>query len=334
MKKRIAILVALVLTLSLVFAVTASAQKAKNLNMAITASETSSWYVGAVRFKEIIEEKTEGRYTISIFPNEQLAGGDQQRGVEMIYTGESDVDLHSTMIHSNIEPKLAAISMPFMYKSLDEVDEKLINNETAMAAVAKLVEDKGIVLLGIGENGFRQLTNSKHTIKVPADLDKMKIRVPNIQLNLDIFRALGADPTAMAWGEVYTSLQQKTIDGQENPLDTIRSNNVQEVQKFMSLWNYSYDPLLLTVSGQLWESLSDADKAIFKEAGAAAMEEQRNVTRERNVALEKEFADGGMEVYSNTDEEKDAFKAELTDLIKTYEEKLGKDLLTALGYYE
>lgn len=332
--KKIAILMALLLTMSLAFAVTASAQKATNLNMAITASETSSWYEGAKIFKQIIEEKTEGRYTVTLFPNEQLAGGDQQRGVEMVYTGESQVDLHSTMIHSNIEPRLAAISMPFMYKSLEEVDAKLINNETAMAAVAKLVEDKGIVLLGIGENGFRQVTNSKHTIKSPDDLLRMKIRVPNIKLNLDIFRALGADPTAMAFGEVYTALQQGTIDGQENPLDTIRSNNIQEVQKFISMWNYSYDPILLSVSGQLWASLSDEDKAIFEEAGKAAMEQQRTITRERNVALEKEFADSGMEVYYNTDEEKDAFKAMLTDLIATYEKELGKELLTALGYYD
>lgn len=332
--KKIAILMALLLTLSLAFAVTASAQKATNLNMAITASETSSWYEGAKIFKQIIEEKTEGRYTVTLFPNEQLAGGDQQRGVEMVYTGESQVDLHSTMIHSNIEPRLAAISMPFMYKSLEEVDAKLINNETAMAAVAKLVEDKGIVLLGIGENGFRQVTNSKHTIKNPDDLLRMKIRVPNIKLNLDIFRALGADPTAMAFGEVYTALQQGTIDGQENPLDTIRSNNIQEVQKFISMWNYSYDPILLSVSGQLWASLSDEDKAIFEEAGKVAMEKQRTITRERNVALEKEFADSGMEVYYNTDEEKDAFKAMLTDLIATYEKELGKELLTALGYYD
>ncbi len=332
--KKIAILMALLLTMSLAFAVTASAQKATNLNMAITASETSSWYEGAKIFKQIIEEKTEGRYTVTLFPNEQLAGGDQQRGVEMVYTGESQVDLHSTMIHSNIEPRLAAISMPFMYKSLEEVDAKLINNETAMAAVAKLVEDKGIVLLGIGENGFRQVTNSKHTIKSPDDLLRMKIRVPNIKLNLDIFRALGADPTAMAFAEVYTALQQGTIDGQENPLDTIRSNNIQEVQKFISMWNYSYDPILLSVSGQLWASLSDEDKAIFEEAGKVAMEKQRTITRERNVALEKEFADSGMEVYYNTDEEKDAFKAMLTDLIATYEKELGKELLTALGYYD
>ncbi|MGI6687939.1 MAG: DctP family TRAP transporter solute-binding subunit [Christensenellales bacterium] len=334
MKKRIAILVALMLTLSLVFAVTASAQKAKNLNMAITASETSSWYEGGKVFKQIVEEKTEGRYTVTLFPNEQLAGGDQQRGVEMVYTGESDVDLHSSMLHANIEPKLTAISLPFAYSSLEDVDKKLIYNEEAMAAVSDLVGVKGPVLLGIGENGFRQLTNSKHAVKTPEDLNKLKIRVPNTPLFLDIFRALGADPTAMAWAEVYTALQQKTIDGQENPLDTIKSGNVQEVQKYLSIWNYTYDPLLLTVSQQLWDSLSDEDKGIFREAGLKAMEEQRRITRERNAALEKEFADGGMEVYTLTEAEMQAFKDKLTDLTKSYEEKMGKDLLTILGYYD
>ncbi len=100
------------------------------------------------------------------------------------------------------------------------------------------------------------------------------------------------------------------------------------------MWNYSYDPILLSVSKNLWDSLSDEDKAIFKDAGLKAMEEQRKVTRERNVALEKEFADAGIEVTYLTDDEKQAFKDKLTDLIKTYEEKLGKELLTTLGYYE
>ncbi|HSK67893.1 MAG TPA: DctP family TRAP transporter solute-binding subunit [Candidatus Limnocylindria bacterium] len=331
MKKRIALIALLLVAALMTGIATASAA---TLKMAITASETSSWYAGAKIFKQIVEEKTNGRYTVELYPNEQLASGNQQRGVEMLYTGETDVDLHSTMIHSNIEPKLAAISMPFAYKTLEEVDAKLINDETALAAIRELVESKGAVLLGIGENGFRQITNSKREIRTPADLERLKIRVPNIQLNLDIFRALGADPTAMAFGEVYTALQQGTIDGQENPLDTIRSNNIQEVQKFISLWNYSYDPILLAVSQDLWNSLSDADKAIFQEAGQKAMEEQRTITRARNVALEKEFADAGLKVSYLTDAEKQAFKDALGDLIKTYEEKLGKDLLTALHYYD
>lgn len=303
----------------------------KELRMAITASETSAWYFGAEIFKKAIEEKTD--YTVTLFANEQLGGGDQVRGVEMIYAGESDVDLHSTIIHSNIDERFAAISMPFLYGSLEEVDEKLINNQKAVDALFAIVREKGAEPLAIFENGFRQLTNSKRPVNGVADMLDLKVRVPGMSMYIDLFRALGASPGAMAFSEVYTALSQGTIDGQENPLDTIRSNKIQEVQKYLTMWNYSYDPILLTVSKDVWSGLTEDEKKIFQEAATSAAEQQRAETRKRDGEILKEFEEK-LEVNTITEEARKEFRDKLADFTKTYEDKFGKELLTNLGYYD
>ena len=303
----------------------------KELRMAITASETSAWYYGAEIFKNLVEEKTD--YTVKLFPNEQLGGGDQVNGVTMIYNGESDVDLHSTIIHSNIDPRFAAISLPFAYKDLADVDARLINNEKATETLFSLVEEKGAVPLALFENGFRQITNSKKPIEKVEDLLDMKVRVPGMSMYIDLFTALKASPTAMAFSEVYTALQQGTIDGQENPLDTIKSNNIHEVQKYLTVWNYSYDPLILSVSKQVWDGLTEEEKTIFKEAAEEAGKQQRDETRRRDAEILKEF-EASMEVNVLSDEAKDGFKGMMKDFLDKYKKEYGEDFLKDLGVIE
>ena len=295
--------------------------------------ESYPHHIAAVEYlKPYIERESGGRIAVELFPNSQL-GGDRQL-CEAVQIGSLEMAFPSTTILAGFVPELGLLDLPFLFATRDDVYKVVDINGPVGSVLARKAREQGIYLLGYADLGFMNLTNSARPITTPEDAKGIKIRVMENPVYIDTAMALGCSPITMAFGEVYTALQQGTIDGQENPLDTIRSNNIQEVQKFISMWNYSYDPILLSVSGQLWASLSDEDKAIFEEAGKAAMEQQRTITRERNVALEKEFADSGMEVYYNTDEEKDAFKAMLTDLIATYEKELGKELLTALGYYD
>lgn len=303
----------------------------KELRMAITASETSAWYYGAEIFKDIIEEKTD--YTVRLFANEQLGGGDQVRGVEMIYNGESDLDLHSNIIHSNIDKRFAAISLPFVYQNLDEVDERFYNNEDAVNALFDLVKENGAQPLGLFENGFRQLTNSQHPVTSVADMLDLKVRVPGMNMYIDLFTELGASPTAMAFSEVYTALQQSTIDGQENPLDTIKSNNIQEVQDYLTVWNYSYDLIILSVSQNVWDDLTDEEKVIFQEAGVEAGEKQREETRRRDGEILKEF-EASMEVNELSDDAYNEFKSHLQPFLEKYTQEYGEDFLRGLGIIE
>ena len=307
------------------------AAKTTELRMNITTAETSVWFVVAREFKRIVEEKSEGRFKISLFGNEQLSGGDLVKGIEMIFTGVTDLDIHSSINMTGFEPKLTVITMPWLFpKGYESVDELFFNGPGAKY-FTDLIEKKNVKVLGFGENGFRQLTNSKRAVRSPEDMKQLKIRTPPIAMYVDLFKLFGADPTVMSFSEVFTALQQGTIDGQENPLDTIRAGKIQEVQKYISMWYYSYDPIVLSVSNKVWKSLSDADKALFLEAGQQAcktqIEESRNLDKQNLELFAKQ-----MEVIDLTPEEVKAFQVAAEPIYKTYKDKLGEDAFSVFGY--
>ena len=314
----------------------AGGAKAKpvTLKMNVTTAESSVWHVGAKAFKKAVEEKTGGRYIIQSYGNEQLSAGDQAKGAEMLFNGATDCDLHSTMILSNVVSKLAVVSMPWIfpngYKSVDEA----IFNKGAKGAefMKKEINAKGAHALAFGENGFRQITNNVRPITKPEDLAGMKIRIPAIAILVDVFRALKTDPTQMPFSECFTALQQGAIDGQENPYDTIRSAKLQEVQKYMTIWNYCYDPITLSVSGKVWKSLSDADKKIFEDAAVAAMAEQVKASRALDASIIKQFKDGGMKVNELDKASIDQMKEAMKPVYAKYKDKFGVEAFTAFGY--
>ena len=308
--------------------------KAIDLKMAITPSETSVWMVAAEEFKAAVEEQTEGRYTVSLYPNEQLAAGDQTKGVEMLFNNTTDVDLHSSMIISNVVPELSVISMPWLFPNgYDSVDEYIFNDgSTGGEFIKAAIEAKGAHVIGIGENGFRQITNSKRPITSAADMSMLKVRIPAISILVDVFKELGADPSQMPFGEVFTALQQGAIDGQENPYDTIRSAKLQEVQKYMTIWNYCYDPIVLSVSGNIWNSLSDEDKAIFEAAGKEACAAQVAASRAMDAEIIEEFKGVGVEVNELSPEAIEEMKVVMVPVYDKYIAEFGADAFAAFGY--
>ncbi len=309
----------------------APAVDAKTLKLSITISENSTWYEGAMRFKEIIEEETEGRYLVDIYPNEQLAGGNQMKGIENVQTGVTDVDIHSTIVYTIVDERFTALNMPWMIPTYEEADAA-INGEGG-EMIFEIARDNGVIPLALGESGYRQFTNNVRPITKPSDLEALKIRVPGIKMFLDLFGMLGADPTAMNFAEVFTALQQGTIDGQENPVDIISSSKLDEVQKYLTLSNYVYDALLMSVSTNLWDSLSDEDKAIFEAAGQEAMayqKERARIVNDEKVAALSET----MEVNELSAEEIAVFQDAMVPLYEQWVEILGMDLMKAFGYQE
>jgi len=331
MKKIIGIAVSIVLFVG-VYANTATAQKARDLKLSVTTSETSSWYYGAEKFKNLVEQRTNGRFKISIYPNEQLASGDQIKTLEMLYRGTNELDIHSAMIHNNMEPKLTACFMPWMFtEGYASVDKYVFNNGTGGQMIKKLISDKGAVPLALGENGFRQITNNKLAIHKPADFKNMKFRVPGVTVLVDLYKMLGADPISMSFTEVFTALQNNTIDGQENPLGIIQSSKLYEVQKFLTIANYSYDPIVLSASKRFWNTLSEADKKIFQQAAEEAMIEQVKYTREQDKLVISDLQKR-MKTNNLTQAEIAAFQAALAPLYKQYMDKYGAELFAAFGY--
>lgn len=292
----------------------------------ITTGNTSTWYEGAEEFARILDEESDGRMQVNIVTNEQLSGGDPAAGVEQLMDGEKAFSLNSTIIYAGLDERWGAVNAPFLYTDLNQVDA---NRDRIVEAYQELGAEAGVQVLGLAESGFRQITNSVRPITAPEDLDAIKMRIPGIGLFTDVYRELGANPTTMNWSEVFTALQQGTIEGQENPIDIIYSSGLDEVQDHLSIWNYSYDPLILGINKELYDSLSDEDKQIVDDAATAAVDLQISNNREKEAEQLEELKET-MEVIELSPEETQAFRDAVTPLYDEYTDVWGEDMVNAL----
>ena len=338
MKKVLALVLAVVMLVPLLVGCGGSnngnnggSDKPIELRFANTQAQTGNWAIASETFKKEIEEKSNGRYIISVYYSDQLSGGDLVKGWEQVMTGEVDLDFRSIMNATSFEPRLLVMTMPWLFTSYDDVDRIIFNGEGGKA-MSELLEAKGAHVLAFGENGFRQLTNNKRPVHTPEDMKNLKIRIPPNNLYISLFKKLGADPVNMSFSEVYTALQQNTVDGEENPWGTIKSANIQEVQKYCTVWNYSYDATALSINKKLWDKLSDADKAMFEEAAKKACQAEIDLSRASDADIRAEFEAGGMEINDLTADEIKAFQEICKPLYEEFREQIGDDLYAAFGY--
>lgn len=301
--------------------------KEYDLKMSVTVSDSSTWYEAAQKLKEDLAEESDGRINLEIFANEQLSGGDSGKAVEGLSKGTIDLTFNSTIIYSILDERFGVASAPFLFSNLEEVDG--VFNGEGGEKLKEVLSEKGVHALGYGQNGFRQLTNSVREVKSPDDIAGLKLRIPGIQMYTDLYRELGTDPVTMTFSEVFTALQQGTIDGQENPIDVIYSSKLNEVQDYITMWNYSYDPLVLGMNKELYESMSDEDKELFDRLGKEAADYQVELAREKEAGQIEELKAAGMQFYEPTEEELAAFKEQVQPLYDKYTDIWGADLLEA-----
>ena len=306
-----------------------TSEKPTRLKMNHTVAETSSWHIYSERFAELVEERTDGRYVIDVFPNEQLASGSQQKTLEMLRAGTIDFDIHSTTIWAGIDDRFSIVLMPWILPTFDDVDNFLTGE--AGEKFLDLVTENGAVPIALGENGYRQVLNTKRTIKSPNDMKDLKIRVPGLPMYVDLYRELGTDATNLNWGEVFTSIQQGIIEGMESPPEIIRTGKFYEVNKYMSMWNVSYDPIILSMSQKLKDSLSEEDLNIIMDCGKEAMEEQIKYQREQNEKDAK-YLEDYIEVYYPTEDEITVFKEAAVPIYEKYGDIFPDDLKKAFSY--
>jgi tripartite ATP-independent transporter DctP family solute receptor len=247
----------------------------------IVPSLTTAWGMGATYFADLVKQRTDGRINIKVYPNAQLTTGQQTNAFMLLRNGTIDFAVQSTINYSPQIVQLNLFALPFFianqpdrYKALDAV-----TSGKAGALISKIVEEKGAVFLGYGENGFRELTNRSRDIRKPEDMKNMKFRVVGSPLFLDIFSALGSNPTAMAWADTMSAIQQGVIDGQENPINTFYPLRVTEYHKYITNWHYMADPTLFVVNPNVWKSFSAADQAIIRQAAADAGVYQKALSR-------------------------------------------------------
>jgi C4-dicarboxylate transporter DctM subunit len=304
-----------------------SSEETYDWDMTISVGNTSTWHAGAEKFKEVLEEESGGRMKLNIFTNEQLSGGSLAAGVEQLMNGEKAFSYNSTIIYAGLNEKFGAINAPFLYESYEQADAAI--EASALDAYKKLGAEDGVEVLGFGESGFRQITNNVRPINQPSDLQGIKLRIPGITLFQDIYRNLGANPATMNFAEVFTALQQGTIDGQENPLDVIHSSGLSDVQKYLTMWNYVYDPVILGMNKDMFDALSPEDQEIVRKAAGEANALQKQQNRDKEESQLKELSES-MEVTELTKDQLKAFRDVVAPLYDTYTPKWGPDLADAV----
>ena len=245
------------------------------LKLGHLANEQNAWHLAAVKFGEELSTLTDGRIAVEVFPNESLGkeidliNGMQLGTVDMTITGES---------LQNWAPMAALLAVPYAYKSLDHMDE-VASGDIGEQIKQQIIEKAQVRPIAFFARGPRNLT-SQRPITSPADLDGMKMRVPNVPLFVDVWSALGASPTPMAFSEVFTSLQNGVIDGQENPLALIRSANFNEVQGYVNQTEHVRSWIYLTIAESTWAKLSEDDQNAVMQAAATAQEYERGLLLE------------------------------------------------------
>jgi len=293
--------------------------------LSVVLSELSPWYEGAALFADLVKARTDGKIVIDIYPNQQLSGGDLVKGLQMLQTGAIDMAFNSTIHYASVDPRFMVVSMPWIMPSYEAVD-RIIDGPIGEQLTA-MVRDNKVEPLALAGNGFRQITNNVREIAKPADLNGLRIRIPGMKMYVSTFKNLGANASALDFAELYSALQQKTMDGQENPVSTIVSGKLHEVQKFCTLWNYSYHLIVIGVNKKLWDSFDDKTKDILKKSAKQAAYYEKMVARKMDADLVDTMAKTGVKVTRLTPEQMKAFPPLVEPVYKEFEPAIGKELL-------
>ncbi|TVM36832.1 DctP family TRAP transporter solute-binding subunit [Oceanidesulfovibrio marinus] len=316
MKKRM--LTIFVLLLALAMAV--PAYSATVLKLGHIAEPVHPYGKGAEKFAELVKEKSGGEIEVKVFPSSQLGG--QKDLIEGLIYGTVDMALVGTAVLGQFQPKISIFDLPFLFKDRQHAYKSL---DTVGMELGKELEPKGIKLLGYMENGIRHMTNNVRPIKTPADMEGLKIRVMNNKIYVETMKALGASPTPMAFGELYSAMQQGTVDGQENPSAHIWTKRFFEVQDYASLTAHAYSPEPMLISMISWGKLSDDQKAIVQEAADEAIAWQRQLSEDQdNEYWDKIKATGKIEVI---EVDREPFAEATISVHEMFADEVGQDNL-------
>ncbi|MHA6789077.1 TRAP transporter substrate-binding protein [Pseudomonas bijieensis] len=280
---------------------------------------------GAQKFADLLGEKSGGKIKVRLFPGGTL-GGDVQT-VSALQGGTLDITVLNSGILAAQAPDYAMLDFPFLFNNVEEA-HAVIDGPVGQKLAAQL-DSKGLVGLGYWDLGFRNLTNSKHPVTRLEDMQGLKIRVIQSPIYLETFSALGANPVPMAFPEVYTGLEQHTIDGQENPFTVIEGNKFYEVQKYLSVTGHIFNPQSLIISQKTWSRLNDDEKAMIRAAAAEAQTFQREVTA-ASMDKAKATLAAAMTVNEISPAEKDRLRERVKPVVDKFAKSLDGDLVKTM----
>jgi tripartite ATP-independent transporter DctP family solute receptor len=300
-----------------------AAAQEKTFKFALQNPKGHPLEMGAVKFAELVAAKSGGRFKVNVFAGGTL-GGDAAN-VSALQGGTVEfVMLNSGILASQVKD-FEVFDMPFLFANAKEADT-VVDGPFGQKLHAKLAE-KGIIGLAYTELGFRNITNSKKAINTVEDLAGLKLRVIPNAINIDWVKSVGANPTPLAFPEVYAALEQKAIDGQENPLSVILANKFFEVQKYLAVTNHQYNPQSIIFSKKVWDTLAPADQKLIQDAAKEAAVYERQVNRSKSADDLAELKAKGMQATELSAAE----QAKLREKFKPVVEKHGAAIAATLA---
>jgi len=313
------------LALAAVLAAAATGAHAQTiLKIGYATSATSHYGVGSTVFCEEMEKGTQGRYKCQQFPSSALGGEREQ--IEAVQLGTQDLVNTSTGPLGNFVPEVRIVDIPFLFRDYDHA-RKVMDGPIGQE-LSKKMAAKGLINLAWTENGFRHMTNSKRPLNSAQDAAGLKMRTMENKVHMDGYKTFGILPTPMPFPELFTALQQGTVDGQENPIPVILASKFSQVQKHLSLTGHVYSPAALILSPAVWNKLSDADKKVFTEAakkGAAAQRKKVNDDEASGIA---QLRAEGMQVIEKVNGE--SFRKAVAPAYANFAKEFGADKIAAI----
>lgn len=286
------------LALGAAFILPAFAQQ--TLKMNISVAQNSHYGAAVDTFAKEVEKRTNGRYKIQNFYSGAL--GAERESIEAVQLGTLDLTLTSTGPVPNFVPEVAILDIPFLFR--DYAHARAVLDGPIGQDLLQKFPPKNIIALAWAENGFRNMTNNKHPVNTPADLKGLKMRTMENPVHIQAYKAFGIIPTPMAFTELFTALQQGTVDGQENPLSVISAAKFDQVQKYLTLTGHVYSPALILMSKSAWDKLSAEDKQIFLAAAKEGVKANRARIDEDERKAVGDLQAKGMQVVTTVDKAK------------------------------
>ena len=330
LKKTMILLI--VFSMALAFATFVSAATYKpEYKLSLVIGPQTPWGQAAQKFADLVKERTGGKINIKCYFAGQLFAGMQTNEFLILRQGVADFAVGSTINWSPTVKELNLFSLPFFFPDYKHLDA--VKAGDPGKKIFKIIDGLGVIGLGWGENGYRELTNSKRPVRKPEDMDGLKIRVVGSPIFIDTFRAMGGNPVSINWSEALTALQQGTVDGQENPVvSIIIPYKLWEMNKNITIWHYTIDPLILGVSKVTWDSFDSKDREIVSKAAKEAMEWDIKEARkglERSTEAIDTLKSKGMDVVIFTLKDMEVFKTKTKSVYDKWIPEIGADLVSS-----
>ena len=305
----------------------APAAQATDIKLGHVLAASHSWHKAAEGFAAEVKDKTAGRVNFILFPSGQL--GNEKTMLEGIQIGSIGAAIIGSGSLQPVDARFGVVELPYTWKTAAQA-YKAYDGELG-AALEKIGDAKGLVLLSWWENGYRHMTNNRGPINAVADLKGLKTRVTPDKMRLDTFTVLGANPAPLAFGELYSALQQKVFDAQENPLSIIYTSSFFEVQKYLSLTGHVWSPASLVISKAVWSKISPEDQKVIKAAADHWRDEQRRMISESDKDYIAQLKEKGMLI---NEVDKAPFAAAVAPVWVTYEATFGPELMGLVRKYQ